>query len=93
MFIILTITISDLTADKKDGEEVEVAEKKSDEGDERKKKNKSVSESTKELQMDEMSVMLEAESEDDTTLAKPAVVETLPSQDYVSEAISMWVIS
>ena len=52
MFIILTITNSDLTADKKDGEEVEVAEKKSDEGDERKKKNKSVSESTKELQMD-----------------------------------------
>ncbi|KAL5265755.1 hypothetical protein ACHWQZ_G006460 [Mnemiopsis leidyi] len=75
---------------KKDGEEVEVAEKKSDEGDERKKKNKSVSESTKELQMDEMSVMLEVESEDDTTLAKPAVVETLPSQDYVSEAISIY---
>ena len=62
---------------------------KTGEEDEKKNKKKSVSESTKELQMDEMSVMLDVESEDETTLATPAVVETLPSQDYVSEAISM----
>ena len=62
---------------------------KTGEEEEKKNKKKSVSESTKELQMDEMSVMLDVESEDETTLATPAVVETLPSQDYVSEAISM----
>ena len=53
------------------------------------KKKKSISESTKELQMDEMRVMFDVESEDEVTLSTPAVVESLPSQDYVSEAISM----
>ena len=48
-----------------------------------------MSESNKELQMDEMSVMFDVESEDETTLATTTVVESLPSQDYVSEAIAM----
>jgi hypothetical protein len=39
--------------------------------------------------MDEMSVMFDVESEDEVTIATAAVVESLPSQDYVSEAISM----
>ena len=36
-----------------------------------------------------MSVMFDVESEDEVKLADASVVGLLPSQDYVSEAISM----